>query len=346
MQTARERKHVLNGIVKRHTATIKARFPDHALPVWHPYDAEKNDGEGIVPFVTSSATPQVIEQYEKAVAKMSAALFANTQTWDEWCIVWRMFFANQIIIPVYLGLFYQLGATDNPWLTPETVKQFITLNSYGFITTNSQIGISKVVTNDFITKTYGVGARVYTVQREYVDGWAPRAIANRLVDEINRVSGMVAFYGRANLSLASQLRGDDGCLIKSPATTWSKLVPPHVQMTPPLNVGDPVWPGSSTDNNLSICSLFEPIASQTTRLYFKPEKLMSTALVVDIAALDIVNLVFCDTINGRNILISTLADVVQRVGRRVKFSDIVANTAVVDPFAAKMGVGVGVGVPK
>ena len=88
--------------------------------------------------------------------------------------LWELFYSNEICIPGYYGSFVDEDG-DNPEATFELGNKFKEINRHRVICFDSQVGI--------------VGN-----QKGYVTAYVPKIMAEPLSQELNRYSGIVAFY--------------------------------------------------------------------------------------------------------------------------------------------------------
>lgn len=103
----------------------------------------------------------------------SKAVFLKCKTVVEFMETWSKFYENEICIPTYLSKF--VGAEDNPQATYSLGKKLKEIARRGFLATNSQVNIAGN-------------------QKSYMVGYIPNKMAGLLARELNRYSGIVAFY--------------------------------------------------------------------------------------------------------------------------------------------------------
>jgi hypothetical protein len=110
---------------------------------------------------------------DDAEMKRSKKLLKSATTVVEFMEIWSGFFENKICIPFYGAKF--IGASDNPEATIELGKKLKEINMRGFLTIDSQVNVPGN-------------------QKGYVSGYIPETMAHYVVSELNRYSGIVAFY--------------------------------------------------------------------------------------------------------------------------------------------------------
>jgi len=106
--------------------------------------------------------------------EFSKNIFLNAKTVIEFMNLWSKFYENKICIPTYLSKF--VGASDNPEATLELGLKLKEITQRGVLSVDSQVGIPGN-------------------QKQYIVGFMPTKMADIVITEINRYSGIVAFYG-------------------------------------------------------------------------------------------------------------------------------------------------------
>ena len=106
--------------------------------------------------------------------KISEKIFSKAKTVIEFMEIWSQFYENKICIPTYLDKF--VGADDNPEASYELGKKLKEISQRGVLAVNSQVGIPGN-------------------QKQYIIGFMPTKMAEIVIRNINRYSGIVAFYG-------------------------------------------------------------------------------------------------------------------------------------------------------
>jgi len=103
----------------------------------------------------------------------SKEIFLKCKTVVEFMEIWSKFYENEICIPTYHSKF--VGAEDNPQATRDLGKKLKEIARRGFLATDSQVNIPGN-------------------QKSYIVGYLPNKMAKLLSEELNRYSGIVAFY--------------------------------------------------------------------------------------------------------------------------------------------------------
>lgn len=106
--------------------------------------------------------------------EISKKIFLSAKTVVEFMDLWSKFYENKICIPTYLSKF--IGAGDNPEASEELGKKFKEISKRGVLAIDSQVGIP--------------GS-----QKQYITGYMSTNLADVVIPELNRYSGIVAFYG-------------------------------------------------------------------------------------------------------------------------------------------------------
>lgn len=110
---------------------------------------------------------------EKAM-ESSKREFLKAETVVEFMELWSRFYENGICIPTYFSTFLE-GSDRNEFATKELGLKLKEIAKRGFLATDSQITIPGE-------------------QKGYITGYVPEKMAHILAVELNRYSGIVAFY--------------------------------------------------------------------------------------------------------------------------------------------------------
>jgi len=105
--------------------------------------------------------------------KKSEKLFKKAETVVEFMEIWSKFYLNEVCIPTYLDKF--IGAEDNPEATIELGKKLEEITKRGVLAIDSQVNIPGN-------------------QKGYIYGYIPNKMADLVITNLNRYSGIVAFY--------------------------------------------------------------------------------------------------------------------------------------------------------
>ena len=100
--------------------------------------------------------------------------FLKAESVVEFMELWSRFYENGICIPTYLSTFLE-GSDRNEFATRELGLKLKDIARRGFLATDSQITIPGE-------------------QKGYITGYVPEKMAQILAEELNRYSGIVAFY--------------------------------------------------------------------------------------------------------------------------------------------------------
>ena len=109
-----------------------------------------------------------------AELEISKKIFLSAKTVAGFMDIWSKFYENKVCIPFYYSKF--IGAEDNPEATKELGLKFKEISRRGVLADNSQVGIPGH-------------------QKQYITGFMSPRLADVVIPEINRYSGIVAFYG-------------------------------------------------------------------------------------------------------------------------------------------------------
>lgn len=104
---------------------------------------------------------------------ISKKIFQSAKTVVDFMNIWSKFYENKICIPTYLDKF--IGSDDNPEATKELAEKLKEIARRGILAVDSQVGIPGN-------------------QKQYIIGFMPTKMADLVVTELNRYSGIVAFY--------------------------------------------------------------------------------------------------------------------------------------------------------
>lgn len=105
--------------------------------------------------------------------EISKKIFLGAGKVSEFMDLWSKFYENKICIPTYLSKF--VGAEDNPEANENLGLKLKEITRRGFLGVDSQVGIPGN-------------------QKAYLVGFLPESMAETVVVELNRYSGIVAFY--------------------------------------------------------------------------------------------------------------------------------------------------------
>lgn len=107
------------------------------------------------------------------VQEESRKKFLKAQTVKKFMREWADFYKNKICIPTYLDKF--VGARDNPEATFELGEKLYTIARKGILAVDSQVTIPGF-------------------QKGYIVSFVHKDLADRLAEECNRYSDIVAYY--------------------------------------------------------------------------------------------------------------------------------------------------------
>ena len=106
----------------------------------------------------------------------SRKLFKKANTVLKFLEVWSSFYENEVCIPTYLSTFISTGEDhDNPQANLKLGEKLKQITLAGIIPFDSQVTISGE-------------------QKGYMLAYVPKSIADTLTEELNRYSGIVAYY--------------------------------------------------------------------------------------------------------------------------------------------------------
>lgn len=104
--------------------------------------------------------------------KTSRKIFETAKTVVDFMDLWSKFYENKICIPTYYSKFIEAG--DNPEASKELGLKFKEITRRGVLSVDSQVGIPGN-------------------QKQYIVGYISPNLAEVIIPELNRYSGIVAF---------------------------------------------------------------------------------------------------------------------------------------------------------
>jgi uncharacterized protein (UPF0335 family) len=149
------------------------------LPVCHEYDYKNNDG--IIKKV--NPTMKNFRSYQMMVLKNTADAFKTIETWNNFCKFWRYGYTNQFLHPGQPNFFMLKGQgnSDEYFRSKDLARKMIELNSYNLIISDFQDGGIERIGNKVIGK------------RAFIKAFAPEMLADKLVQEFNRIEAIYAY---------------------------------------------------------------------------------------------------------------------------------------------------------
>jgi hypothetical protein len=168
----------------------------------------------------SGDAPPVDEAYA-ALEPKSRELFGRVDTPEEFRLLWRRFYRNEIVTPGYCGTFQPAagggGNHDNPQATPELAELFYEATTLGLIPIGSQAGDPESGQKSFL--------QAFSNDFELVQ---------RLCLELNRRNGLVAYALEVDFAAEQDFRRNapihltiDGTAASLAASTAGRLAGDH-----------------------------------------------------------------------------------------------------------------------
>ena len=195
--------------------------------------------------------------------------------------LWRFFYTGELCSPAYWGDF--VGAEDNPQATKEVARQFFEMTTWsGILFFDGQAG------------------NMSERQKAYIEGVSyDLVLVNYLATSVNRISGMFAYVTSVNAWSkleARESRAMIAALSGSIDVTYDDY-PENPQQSEQVLSGD-------VFSSLGTNALHNPFSSL--------KRVLSPALWSQVDQKEWYVISFCDTIFTRNILLSTVYDLLKK----------------------------------
>ena len=218
---------------------------------------------------------------DNVIEEFTRQMYAGLTDLRQLPYMWRFFYTGELCSPCY-GVDF-VGGSDNPQASKETARQFFEMTTWsGILFDDAQAG--------------SVSER----QKAYLQGVSyDRTLIDYLVDRVNRISGMFAYATSVNAwskLKATETEATIDALSGTIGVTYDDYPENPQQSNQPLS-GD-MYSGLGTD------------ASHTPFFCLKP--VLSPALWAQVVQKEWYAIVFIDTVFTRDILLSTVHDLLKK----------------------------------